>query len=138
LLLFNTTFQPTWPFQVIQKLHKILGRFMTALISVKRNIWILHKSTKIHNDTCFFYIIWKHAQNIHNFKIVSTICVVMNLCTLCQIRSHFLLWDLILQLILQVSCVCSVLPRWPSWLKHDGQQILDVNWHVILNKVYAR
>jgi len=63
---------------------------MATLISIKRNISILHKVQKftmIH----VFDIIWKHAQDIHNFKIVSTICIFMNLCTLCQISSHFFL-----------------------------------------------
>jgi len=63
---------------------------MATLISIKRNISILHKVQKfimVH----VFYIIWNHAQNIHNFKIVSTICIVMNLCTLRQTRSHFFL-----------------------------------------------
>jgi len=50
---------------------------MATLISIKRNISILHKGQKfimIH----VFDIIWKHAQNIHKFKIVSTLCIVMN------------------------------------------------------------
>ena len=63
---------------------------MTTLISIRRNISILHivqKFIMIH----VFYIIWKHAQNIQNFKTVSAICIFMNLCTLRQIRSHFFL-----------------------------------------------
>jgi hypothetical protein len=60
---------------------------MATLISIKRNISILHKVQKfIMIDV--FDIIWKHAQNVHNFKIVTTI-YVMNLCTLRQIRSSF-------------------------------------------------
>jgi len=86
---------------------------MATLISIKRNISFLYKVQKfimLH----VFYIIWQHAQNIHKFKIVSTICIIMNLCTLCEIRSHFFLWDLILQLTLLVTCICFVLPK-------DGQ-----------------
>jgi len=61
---------------------------MATLISIKRNISILQKGQKfimIH----VFYIIWKHAQNISTLKTVSKTCIVMNFCTLCQIRSHF-------------------------------------------------
>jgi len=63
---------------------------MAPFISIKRNISYLHKVQKfimIH----VFYIIWKHAQNIHNLKIVQKICIAKNFCTLCQIRSHFFL-----------------------------------------------
>jgi len=60
---------------------------MTTLICIKRKISTLHKVQKfmIH----VFDIIWKHTQNLHNFKIVSTTYINMNLCTLCQRRSHF-------------------------------------------------
>jgi len=45
---------------------------MATLISIKRNISIPHKVQQFITMHVF-YIIWQHAQNIHNFKIVSTI-----------------------------------------------------------------
>ena len=61
---------------------------MATLISIKRNISILHEVQKFIMKHVFD-IIWKHAKNIHKFKIVSTICITMNLCALCQIKSNF-------------------------------------------------
>ena len=63
---------------------------MATLIPIKRNFSIRHKVQKFIMKHVFD-IIWKHAQYIHNFKTVTTKCIVMNLCTLCQIRSHFFL-----------------------------------------------